>query len=95
MADQAQAAAHWDDAYAQGADTRSWLEQHPDMSLRMLDSAGVSTGDALIDAGGGASPSPGRCWIAASATSRSWTSPRPGCSTPATASARELTRFTG
>ena len=56
MADQAQAAAHWDDAYAQGEDTRSWFEQHPDMSLRMLDSAGVSTVDALIDAGGGASP---------------------------------------
>jgi trans-aconitate methyltransferase len=56
MADQAQAAAHWDDAYAQGDDARSWFEQHPDMSLRMLDSAGVSTVDALIDAGGGASP---------------------------------------
>jgi trans-aconitate methyltransferase len=56
MADQAHAAAHWDDAYAQGDDTRSWFEQHPDMSLRMLDSAGVSTVDALIDAGGGASP---------------------------------------
>jgi trans-aconitate methyltransferase len=56
MAHQAQAAAHWDDAYAQGEDTRSWFEQHPDMSLRMLDSAGVSTVDALIDAGGGASP---------------------------------------
>jgi trans-aconitate methyltransferase len=56
MADQAQAAAHWDDAYAQGEGTRSWFEQHPDMSLRMLDSAGVSAGDALIDAGGGASP---------------------------------------
>jgi trans-aconitate methyltransferase len=56
MTHQAQAAAHWDDAYAQGEDTRSWFEQHPDMSLRMLDSAGVSTVDALIDAGGGASP---------------------------------------
>jgi trans-aconitate methyltransferase len=56
MAHQAQAAAHWDDAYAQGEDTRSWFEQHPDMSLRMLDSAGVSTVDALIDAGGGAFP---------------------------------------
>ena len=55
MADQAQAAAHWDDAYAQGDDTRSWFEQHPDTSLRMLDSAGVSAADALIDVGGGAS----------------------------------------
>ncbi|MFY9649503.1 hypothetical protein [Trebonia sp.] len=40
MADQAEAAAHWDAAYAQGDDARSWFEKHPDMSLRMLDSAG-------------------------------------------------------
>jgi trans-aconitate methyltransferase len=56
MADQAHAAAHWDAAYAQGDDTRSWHEEHPDMSLRMLGSAGVSAADALIDVGGGASP---------------------------------------
>ena len=56
MADQAEAAAHWDGAYAQGDDTRSWFEEHPDMSLRMLDAAGVSAADALIDVGGGASP---------------------------------------
>jgi len=56
MADPAQAAAHWDAAYAQGDDTRSWFEEHPAMSLRMLDSAGVSAADALIDVGGGASP---------------------------------------
>ena len=56
MADQAEAAAHWDAAYAQGDDTRSWFEKHPDMSLRMLDAAGVSAADALIDVGGGGSP---------------------------------------
>jgi len=56
MGDQAKAAAHWDAAYAQGADTRSWFEEHPDMSVRMLDCAGVSAADALIDVGGGASP---------------------------------------
>ena len=56
MADQAQAAAHWDAAYAHGDDTRSWFEEHPGMSLRMLDSASVSAADALIDVGGGASP---------------------------------------
>jgi trans-aconitate methyltransferase len=56
MADQAQAAAHWDTAYAQGDDIRSWYEKHPDMSLRMLASAGLSAADALIDVGGGASP---------------------------------------
>jgi trans-aconitate methyltransferase len=56
MADQAKAAAHWDAAYAQGDDTRSWYEKHPAMSLRMLDSAGISAADAVIDVGGGASP---------------------------------------
>jgi trans-aconitate methyltransferase len=56
MADQAQAAAHWDAAYAQGDETLSWFEEHPDMSLRMLGSAGVVAADALIDVGGGASP---------------------------------------
>ena len=56
MADQAAAAAHWDAAYALGDDTRSWFEEHPGMSLRMLDAAGVSAADAVIDVGGGASP---------------------------------------
>jgi trans-aconitate methyltransferase len=56
MAGQARAAAHWDAAYAQGEDTRSWYEEHPGMSLRMLDSAGISAADALIDVGAGASP---------------------------------------
>jgi hypothetical protein len=55
-ADLAEAAAHWDGAYARGDGTRSWFEKHPDMSLRMLGSAGVSAADALIDVGGGASP---------------------------------------
>jgi trans-aconitate methyltransferase len=56
MADQAQAAAHWDAAYARGDDTLSWFEERPDMSLRMLGAAGVSAADAVIDVGGGASP---------------------------------------
>ncbi len=56
MAGQAQAAAHWDAAYTQGDDTRSWYEDHPDMSLRVLASAGISAADAVIDVGGGASP---------------------------------------
>jgi trans-aconitate methyltransferase len=51
-----QPAAHWDAAYAHGDDTRSWFEGHPGMSLRMLDAAGVSAADAVIDVGGGASP---------------------------------------
>jgi len=56
MTGQAKVAAHWDAAYAQGDDTRSWFEEHPHMSLRMLGAAGVSAADALIDVGGGASP---------------------------------------
>jgi trans-aconitate methyltransferase len=56
LADRAEAAAHWDAAYGQGDATRSWFEQHPAMSLRMLDAAGVSAADAVIDVGGGASP---------------------------------------
>ena len=56
MADQAQAAAHWDAAYARGDERLSWFEDHPGMSLRMLGSAGVRAADAVIDAGGGASP---------------------------------------
>ena len=56
MADQTHTAALWDAAYAQGDDTRSWFEEHPGISLRLLASAGVSAADALIDVGGGASP---------------------------------------
>lgn len=50
------AAVHWDDAYAQGDATRSWFQDRPLMSLRMLDAAGVGAADSLIDVGGGASP---------------------------------------
>jgi trans-aconitate methyltransferase len=56
MARKADPAGHWDDAYAQGADTRSWYQLQPAMSLRMLDLAGVSARDSVLDVGGGASP---------------------------------------
>ena len=56
MSDQAQAAKHWDAAYARGDDTRSWYQENPGMSLRMLSAAGVSPADSVIDVGGGASP---------------------------------------
>jgi trans-aconitate methyltransferase len=55
MADQAEAAAHWDDAYARDDRTRSWFEEQPQMSLQVLGAADVSASDALIDVGGGAS----------------------------------------
>jgi hypothetical protein len=61
MAKQAGAAAHWDAAYGQGDDTRSWFENYPGMSLRMLDRATASPVDGLIDVGGGASPLAGSC----------------------------------
>jgi trans-aconitate methyltransferase len=56
MAREPGAAAHWDDAYASGETTRSWYQQQPAMSLRMLDVAGVCADDSVIDVGGGASP---------------------------------------
>jgi len=49
-------AAHWDEAYASGQTACSWFEERPEFSLRMLDSAGISSADAVIDVGGGASP---------------------------------------
>jgi SAM-dependent methyltransferase len=48
-------AARWDEVYAQGA-TCSWFQDAPEMSLRMLDAAGVTPADSVIDVGGGASP---------------------------------------
>lgn len=48
-------AAYWDDAYASGDASRSWFQQRPAMSLKMLDAAGVTAADSLIDVGGGAS----------------------------------------
>lgn len=49
-------AQHWDSAYAKGERTRSWFEEHPAASLRMLDAAGVTPRDGVLDVGGGASP---------------------------------------
>jgi hypothetical protein len=55
MAEQADPAALWDDAYALGDTSRSWFQPEPDLSLRMLGAAGVGAADSLIDVGGGAS----------------------------------------
>ena len=49
-------ASHWDHSYAAGATTPSWFQQHPGMSLRMFDAAGVQADASVIDVGGGASP---------------------------------------
>jgi hypothetical protein len=56
MAEDLDLVARWDDAYAQGDATRSWFQAAPLMSLRMLDAAGVTAADSVIDVGGGASP---------------------------------------
>ena len=48
-------AGYWDRAYANGDRTRSWFQHYPGASLRMLDAAGVTPPDSVIDIGGGAS----------------------------------------
>jgi|NGEPerStandDraft_6_1074524.scaffolds.fasta_scaffold45918_1 hypothetical protein len=48
-------AEHWDEAYGHGDTTRSWFQHRAVVSLRMLDTAGVSPADSVIDVGGGAS----------------------------------------
>jgi hypothetical protein len=55
MAANADLAGLWDDAYALSETGRSWFQPEPVLSLRMLDAAGVSAGDSLVDVGGGAS----------------------------------------
>jgi len=47
-------AAHWDRAYGQGEDSRSWYQDRPVESLRMLDAAGVRPEHGVLDVGGGA-----------------------------------------
>lgn len=47
---------YWDAVYRHGATSRSWFQQQPAPSLRMLDTAGVLPDDSVIDIGGGASP---------------------------------------
>jgi SAM-dependent methyltransferase len=48
-------ASYWDDTYAAGENACSWFQQHPHMSLRMLDAARVPANASLVDVGGGAS----------------------------------------
>ena len=47
---------HWQQVYqTKRPDTVSWFRPHLETSLQMLQCAGVSAGDSLIDVGGGAS----------------------------------------
>jgi trans-aconitate methyltransferase len=48
-------AAHWDSAYGEGETTRSWFQQHAELSLQLMAATGVSAADSVIDVGGGAS----------------------------------------
>lgn len=47
---------HWDDAYGQGVQTRSWFEESADDSLAAFDRLGVTPSDSVIDIGSGAAP---------------------------------------
>jgi hypothetical protein len=49
-------AARWDGAYAAEETTQSWFQRQPSMSLAMLERAGITAADSVIDVGGGASP---------------------------------------
>lgn len=49
-------AAHWDGIYAAGAAERTWFQRHPASSLAMLERAGITAADSVIDVGGGGSP---------------------------------------
>ena len=55
MVHTAVAGRHWDEAYGHGDTTRSWFQDRPAASLRMLEQAGITPHDSLIDVGGGAS----------------------------------------
>jgi SAM-dependent methyltransferase len=47
---------HWDTVYrGKGEQDVSWFEAEPEMSLRMLDAAGLSTDSCVLDVGGGES----------------------------------------
>jgi len=49
-------ARHWSDVYAsKPADTVSWFQSEPSVSLELLDGLGVTAGDSVVDVGGGAS----------------------------------------
>ena len=46
---------HWDEAYGHDAETLSWSQPWPGPSLGMVDAAGVTAADSVVDVGGGAS----------------------------------------
>jgi hypothetical protein len=48
-------AEHWDGAYSHGDTGRSWFQRQALPSLRMVEAAGITSSDSVIDVGGGAS----------------------------------------
>ena len=52
---------HWDEVWSHRAvDEVSWFRSDPAASLRLVDDAGLASGAAVVDVGGGASTLPGR-----------------------------------
>lgn len=52
---------HWDEVWSHRAvDEVSWFRAEPATSVRLVDAAGLVTGSAVVDVGGGASTLPGR-----------------------------------
>jgi hypothetical protein len=47
-------ATHWDSAYAEGDESRSWFQAEPTTSLRLIATARADPAAPLLDAGGGA-----------------------------------------
>ena len=47
---------HWEQVYSsKAADAVSWYQPHVDLSMQMIEAAGVAATAAIIDVGGGAS----------------------------------------
>ncbi|HMS49293.1 class I SAM-dependent methyltransferase [Candidatus Microthrix sp.] len=54
--DQPERQSHWDDRYrTSGADSVSWFEAEPRLSLELFDLVGATPASSVIDIGGGAS----------------------------------------
>jgi len=47
-------ATHWNQAYGEGDESRSWFQAEPATSLRLIEAAAADLGAPLLDAGGGA-----------------------------------------
>lgn len=46
---------HWQSAWAKNPDSKSWVQQRPDLSLAMITACQLAPNSAILDMGGGAS----------------------------------------